>query len=112
MTIIIGAIVSMLVFFFQRWWTAHHPIAPTAEAKAAFINEVNRPRHFWMGGKRHVYAEKLFDKFAANYAAKPQPVDAAPLTEEQAGSLAASLAEGLTLDPDSLEEKDDAGETK
>lgn len=97
-TIIIGAIVSMLVFFFQRWWTAHHPIAPNAEAKAAFIAQVERPRHFWMGVRRGEYAGKLFDKFAAKYAERAHQVKAASvMSEEEAGSLAAEIAKDITL---------------
>lgn len=99
-TIIVGAIVSLLIFFFQRWWTAHHPIAPTPEAKAAFLHEVNRPRHFWMGHKRALYAEKLFDKFESNYHAIKVRLDSnGPLSEDGAGVLAAECAKGLTLEP-------------
>jgi len=102
-TIILGAIVSMLVFFFQRWWTAHHPITPSPEARAQFVSDIERPRHFWMGKKRGDYAGKLFDKFKANYEAKIHQVKAASiLSEEEAGELAASFAEGLTLTPEEL----------
>lgn len=96
--IIVGALVSMLVFFFQRWWTANHPLTPTPEAKAAFLAEVDHPRHFWMGEKRRQMAEKLFDKFAAK-ASRELPSRSEELTEEDAGVLAANIAEGVTLDP-------------
>lgn len=99
--IIIGAIVSLLVYFFERWWTAHHPISP-AQARDAFIAEVGSLRHFWMGSRRKEYAGKLFDKFLKNYEANP-PVSSAPfLTQPEALGLAKKYAEGLTLTADEL----------
>jgi len=99
--IIIGAIVNLLVYFFERWWTAHHPVNPVA-AKQAFLDEVGRTRHFWMGKDRQKYAGALFDKFQSRYNSDPPvfEVSDAPLTAEQARTVAAKYAAGLTLTPD------------
>lgn len=97
-TLIIGAIVQLLIFFFERWWTAHHPADP-ATAKTAFITHVAKPRFFLLGHKRTLYADMLFDKFRANYMA----TDAArtygntPLTEEAAKALVQRCIKGVTL---------------
>lgn len=103
-TIIIGAIVSMLVYFFQRWWTENHPIVPKDdEAKKMFVAKVARPRNFWMGPKREEYAGKLFDKYVQKLKDRPiQRVSHIPMSEDEAGIYAATYAEGLTLEPDEL----------
>lgn len=99
--IIVGALVGILVFFFERWWTAHHPVAPTADTKTAFLAEVARPRHFWMGSKRHAMASKLYDKYVAKYNADPPIMELStkPLTQEEAHAIATRYSLGLTLDP-------------
>lgn len=97
-TIIIGAIVNLLIFFFERWWTNSYPYDP-AQYRANFMDEVNSLRHFWMGPDRAKYAGLLFDKFEANYKAAP------PVISDQDGLLnqayasfhAKKYARGLTL---------------
>lgn len=98
LTLIVSAIINILVYFFERWWTAHHPIDPSP-AKAAFLGEVGKLRHFWMGPNRQKYAEKLFDKFAQNYKAAQGGylVSDSPLCREEARLLATKLCKGLDL---------------
>lgn len=97
MTIIIGAIVSLLIFFFEQWWLAHHPIKPTAEAKQEFLRKLRSFRYFWMGPDRAAYGGILFDKFVANYEKNPPMATASALTADQAKQLAKTYASGLSL---------------
>ena len=98
-TIIIGAIVSLLIFAFEQWWTHNHPARPTPQQRAQFIAQVGAWKYFWMGPKRAEYAGKLFDQFVVNYDAAPPGFQAgdAPLSQSQAKYLAQKYAAGLVL---------------
>lgn len=98
LSLVLSAIVTLLVYFFERWWTAHHPTAPTPDAKAEFLAQIGKPRHFLLGKKRRLYASLLFDKFAARYAEIGGKYDAGLIcSQPQAAALAKKCAEGLTL---------------
>jgi len=102
LSLVLSALVSLLVFFFERWWTANHPINPAA-AKQAFLAEVGSAKHFWMGKRRHELAGKIFDKFVARFNADPPKMATGTvLTESEASALAQKYAAGLTLTPNEL----------
>jgi hypothetical protein len=103
-TIIIGAIVNLLIWWFEQWWKNKHPAQPGPKEKQAFLTEVSRFKHFWMGPNRHKYAAALFDKFAAKYQANPPVVELsdAPLSAKEAAGFANKYAKGLTLTSDEV----------
>lgn len=97
--IIIGAIVNLLIYFFEQWWTNNHPWHP-AQYRAAFLNRVSGIRYFWMGRDRVKKASLLFDKFQKNYEASPPPpglTNGPKLTKGNASFYAKKYATGLTL---------------
>lgn len=98
LTIIIGALVNILIFFFEQWWTNHHPVNP-APTKAAYLAEVGKWKYFWMGPNRVKYASQLHDKAVARFVANPPVVElsSAPLTQDSAHKLANAYCGGLTL---------------
>lgn len=102
-TIIIGAIINLIIWFIQQYWTNHPPVDPTP-AKTAFLDHMGKVRYFWMGTDRKKYADKLFDKFTASYKAKPPVVTLSdkPLNSDLAKGLAKEYAHGLTLSPDEI----------
>ncbi len=98
-TILIGAIVNLLIFFFQRWWASKHPTAPGKQERAAFLAEVNSKWRFKLvpQATREKAANQAFDQFAENYNLNPPVIDldGAPLTQDQAKLLAQRYADGI-----------------
>lgn len=99
--IIIEAIISLLIYFFEKWWSKSQPFSPS-QYREAFLSKVTSIRYFWMGPQREVYAALLFDKFQANYDADRPPAACfldRRLSPDEATGFAKKYAKGLTLSP-------------
>jgi len=98
-SILLQAVVSLLVYFFEKWWSGAHPTPPNEEARLAFIGTVHGSWKLMVFGKslREKAANYAFDQFAANYKANPPVVELsdAPLSESEARGFAAIYAKGI-----------------
>lgn len=98
--IIVTALINLLIYFFEKWWTNSNPYPPSMY-RGAFLDEVSSIKWFWMGTSRVKYAGLLFDKYQANYDADKPPgvCFGVPLPKEAASMYAKKYAIGLTLSP-------------
>lgn len=97
--ILLQAVVSLLVYFFEKWWSNSHPQPPSEDNRAAFIATVHGSWKLKIFGKslREKAANYAFDKFAENYKANPPIVQLsdAPLDPVEARGFATIYSKGI-----------------